>query len=78
MRKTEESLKRLKKGKKSAFSLFGSTNSTEEGRDEERIRAQMSLDAEAFGKDAKSLRVNVDTNQNFRTLKEIVFASDGD
>jgi len=75
MRKTEESLKRLKKGKKSAFSLFGSA---EEGRDEERIRAQMSLDAEAFGKEAKSLHVNVDTNQNFRILKDVVFASDGD
>ena len=78
MRKTEESLRRLKKGKKSAFSLFGSANSTEEGRDEERIRDQMGLDAEAFGNDAKSLHVNVETNQNFRILKEMVFASDGD
>ena len=78
MRKTEEALKRLKKGKKSAFSLFGSTNSTEEGKDEERIRTQMALDVEAFGKDAKSLHVDVDTNQNFRILREMVFASDGD
>ncbi|KAF8161129.1 COG complex component [Crassisporium funariophilum] len=79
MKKTEESLKRLKKGKKSPYSLFGNmTSPSDEGRDEERIRNQMVLDAEAFGRDAQSLQVDVETNQSFLILKEMVYASDGD
>ncbi|KAJ3515241.1 hypothetical protein NLJ89_g1880 [Agrocybe chaxingu] len=77
MKKTEESLKRLKKNKKQPFSLFGtSAGVSDEGKDEERIRSQMILDAEAFGRDAQSLQVEVDTNQHFLFLKEMVYASD--
>ncbi|KAF8973230.1 COG complex component [Flammula alnicola] len=77
MKKTEESLKRLKKGKKSTFSLFGNTaNANDEGKDEERIRSQMILDADAFGKEGESLHVEVDTNPHFLVLKEMVFATD--
>lgn len=79
MKKTEESLKRLKRGKKTAFSLFGnSAPANEDGRDEERIRAQMILDVEAFGKDARSLGVAVDDNDHFKNLKEMVYANDGE
>lgn len=77
MKKTEEGLKRLKKGKKSTFSLFGNApNLNNEAKDEERIRTQMILDVEAFGKDGESLQVEVDTNKHFIALKEIVYASD--
>lgn len=78
MKKTEESLKRLRKTKKPTYSLFGGGGSTTEddGRDEERIRAQMILDVEAFGKDARSLGVAVDDNEHFKQLKDMVYATD--
>ncbi|PPQ67248.1 hypothetical protein CVT25_005832 [Psilocybe cyanescens] len=79
MKKTEEGLKRLKKGKKSTFSLFGNVpNLNDEAKDEERIRNQMILDVEAFGKDGESLQIKVDTNKHFMALKEMVYASDVD
>ena len=77
MKKTEESLRRLKKGKKSAFSLFGSSTSTKEddGRaDEEKIRTQMILDVNAFGKDAESLGVSVNDNSTYHALRDLAHA----
>ncbi|KAI0047760.1 COG complex component [Auriscalpium vulgare] len=80
MRKTEESLRRLKKGKKPAFSLFGSSTATKEDdtRDEERISTQMILDVEAFGKDAESLGVDVAGNAAFQALNDMVHTSISD
>ncbi|KAF4621358.1 hypothetical protein D9613_000717 [Agrocybe pediades] len=79
MRKTEESLRRLKRPKKSPFSLFASSgNTSDEGKDEERIRAQMILDVEAFGKDGELLSVEVSKSQYFLSLKEIVYAVDAE
>jgi len=80
MKKTEESLRRLKKGKKSTFSLFGTSNpgKDEEGRDEERIKVQMILDVEAFGKDARSLGVNVDASDAFVALNDMVHVNSAD
>jgi len=75
MRKTEESLRRLKKGKKSTFSLFGSTQ-TEDSRDEERIQMQMILDVEAFGKEAQFLGIEIEKNEHYAILKNIVLAHD--
>lgn len=77
MRKTEESLRRLRKGKKSAFSLFGGPTAKEDdGRaDEEKIRAQMMLDVAAFGKDADLLGVEVQRSQTFKVLEEMAGAS---
>ncbi|KAK2463244.1 hypothetical protein APHAL10511_004899 [Amanita phalloides] len=74
MKKTEESLKRLKKGKKSTFSVFGSAASgkDDEGRDEERIRAQMIIDVEAFGQDAILLGVQPNYHDSYKSLKELV------
>jgi len=75
MKKAEQSLKRLKKNTRPTFSLFGSaSNANEDVKDEERVRSQMILDAEAFGEDARSLHVDVDNNQHFVILKEIVYA----
>ncbi|KAK7472820.1 hypothetical protein VKT23_000927 [Stygiomarasmius scandens] len=71
----EESLKRLKRGKKNTFSLFGSTNSREdEGRDEQRIRSQLMLDVEAFGKDGQSIGVDLSSCDSFRSLNNLVTA----
>lgn len=78
MRKTEESLRRLKKGKKSTYSLFGNSTKDDDGRDEERIQTQMILDVEAFGKDAESLGVNLANSEAFKSLNDMVHSSIGD
>lgn len=73
MKKTEESLRRLKKGKLSAFSLFGGGSPTagkdQESKDEERVRVQMVLDVAALGKDARFLGVDVDNLASFQELE---------
>ncbi|KAF8578033.1 COG complex component [Ramaria rubella] len=73
MKKTDESLRRLKKGKISAFSIFGggspTTNRDQESKDEERVRVQMVLDVTAFGKDARSLNIDVDNQGSFQELE---------
>jgi hypothetical protein len=71
MKKTEESLRRLKKGRQSAFSLFGNTTAGND-EDEERIRNQMILDVDAFGRDAESLGVSPHASEAFKSLKEMV------
>ncbi|PCH36075.1 COG complex component [Wolfiporia cocos MD-104 SS10] len=79
MKKTEESLRRLKKGKKSTFSLFGSSAKDDDGRaDEEKIRMQMVLDVEAFGKDAVSLGVDVHKSDTYKQLQDMAGASSPD
>ncbi|KAI0633252.1 COG complex component [Trametes polyzona] len=76
MKKTEESLRRLKKGKKSAYSLFGSSARDDDGRaDEEKIRTQMVLDVEAFGREAESLGVKVQDSAAYRSLVEMARSS---
>lgn len=75
MRKTEESLRKLKKAKKATFSLFGGATD-DDSRDEERIRTQMMLDVEAFGKEAQSLGIDIATNEDYESLKNTVLASD--
>lgn len=77
MKKTEESLRRLKKGKKTPFSLFGtSVSKDEEGKDEERIRTQMILDVQAFGKDAESLDVTLNNSEAYKALEDMVHTID--
>ncbi|KDQ57488.1 hypothetical protein JAAARDRAFT_177682 [Jaapia argillacea MUCL 33604] len=77
LRKTEESLRRLQKGKSQGLSFFGGSSKgrDDKGRDEERIRSQMILDVEAFGKDAASLGVSVEGSQSFVSLREMVYAA---
>ncbi len=79
MKKTEESLRRLKRGRKPTFSLFGSSTAgaDDEAKDEERIRTQMILDVEAFGKDTESLGVKPDLSESYRVLSALVQAVDG-
>jgi predicted metalloprotease with PDZ domain len=75
MKKTEESLRRLKKGNISAFYIFGGGSPTvhkeQESRDEERVRVQMVLDVAELGKDARSLGVDVDGHAGFRELEMV-------
>jgi len=76
MKKTEESLQRLKRGKKqtTALSFFGG-GQQDNGRDEERIRQQMILDVEAFAKDGEGLGVDTQVLDSFKMLLDMVQAS---
>jgi len=80
MRKNQESLRRLRMGKRSGFSLFGSSNTTndDDDREEERIRKQLVLDIEAFGKDAESLGVNLEESAAYKTLNYLAHANIND
>ena len=72
MKKTEDSLRKYKKGKIWAPSLFGGGGSRdEEGKDEERIRMQILLDVKAFGEDAKRLGVDLDASEGYKALQDI-------
>lgn len=55
-------MRRVRKGKKSTFSLFGSSNdqSLTAEEEDERFKKQMLVDVEALGKDAEALGVTVD------------------
>ena len=76
MKKTEVSLRRLKKGRTSTFSLFGGGSSNDDGKaDEEKIRAQMILDVTAFGKDAALLGVSIEGSATYHTLKDLAYCS---
>ncbi|ESK97090.1 conserved oligomeric golgi complex subunit 2-like [Moniliophthora roreri MCA 2997] len=75
IKKAEESLSRFKKGQKKTFSLFGSReDENQQSRDEERIRVQITLDVEAFEKDARSLGAKLEESQSFKALSELVIA----
>lgn len=79
MKKTEESLRRLKKGKKTTFGIFQSSSSTkDEDRDEERIGTQMMLDVEALGQDAQALSRGLRDITSYAQLVQMVQADFGD
>lgn len=70
VRESEEKLARLRKGKKTAFSLFGSSASAaDEAKDASRIRAQMELDVRAFREEARALAGDVDASEAMRELE---------
>ena len=80
MRKNDESLRRLKMGRRTGFSLFGnsSANVDEDNRDEERVRTQLLLDVQAFGKDATVLGVDLDKSIAYKTLNYLVHSKHSD
>ena len=72
MNNTEESLRRLKKGKKSGFTLFGSASSKEdEFHDDERIRFQIRTDVEALGKEAESIGICLENRAEYVKLQRL-------
>ncbi|KDQ21263.1 hypothetical protein BOTBODRAFT_197088 [Botryobasidium botryosum FD-172 SS1] len=77
MKKTEDSLRRYKKGKKSGFSLFGvsASSQNEEERDEGRVRAQMMLDVQGLARDAASLGVDVEKSPAYESLRDMAAQS---
>jgi len=86
MKKTEDSIRRYKKGKRSTFTLFGSSGGSgggggqgdQEGRDEARIRAQMTLDIEMLGKEASATDglINVQGSEEYRELVNLAAQND--
>jgi len=86
MKKTEDSLRRYNKSKRSTFMLFGPNNASgaaagdKEGRDEFRIRAQMVLDVETLGKNAKSLgdMIDVDRSEEYNELMALAAYKDAE
>lgn len=73
VRKTEDLLRRHRKGRKSGFSLFGSGGGDEnndDGDEEGRFDAQMRLDIETLGKEAKTFSVEVGELQAWHDLKD--------
>ncbi|KAL5507537.1 hypothetical protein ACEPAH_6993 [Sanghuangporus vaninii] len=79
MRRAEESLRRLKIGKRHGFSFFGGSGPgpDEDNRDDERLRAQLILDVTAFGQDAEALGVNLENCTSFKALEKSVHANTG-
>ncbi|KIM30529.1 hypothetical protein M408DRAFT_22024 [Serendipita vermifera MAFF 305830] len=80
MRKNEEALRRLKKGARTGFSLFGSSGTSTQddaSKDEERVRAQMILDVERLGKEAETFGVDVDSVPAYVSLVSLAAQSDG-
>lgn len=80
MRRAEESLRRLKIGKRHGFSFFGGSSATpdEDNRDDERLRAQLILDVTAFGQDAEALGVNLESCTSYKALERSVHSNTGE
>lgn len=80
MRKNQESLRRLRMGQRSGFSLFttSASNNDEIDRDEERVRTQLQLDVTAVGNDAKSLGVDISKSTAFKALEDMLHRSSVD
>jgi conserved oligomeric Golgi complex subunit 2 len=74
IKQSEEQLRKLKKGKKQTFSLFGGGASQDDAdlRDQERIRLQLILDVEKLGKDAENLGVDLKRHEAYKTLHDVV------
>ena len=71
MKKTDDSLKRLKKGRQ-GFSLFGSRAAEEAPEvEEDRVKVQMQADVEALIFAAKGLGVDVDSSEALKALRAI-------
>ncbi|KDN46181.1 hypothetical protein RSAG8_04408, partial [Rhizoctonia solani AG-8 WAC10335] len=78
IKQTEQSIRRV--NRMPTFSLFGARNAGGEERDDERIRAQMMLDVDSLGNEARALGFGmaevVDNSEGYKELKRV--ASQGE
>ncbi|EUC64334.1 COG (oligomeric) complex component, COG2 protein, partial [Rhizoctonia solani AG-3 Rhs1AP] len=78
IKQTEQSIRRV--NRMPTFSLFGARNTGGEERDDERIRAQMMLDVDSLGNEARALGFGmvevVDNSEGYKELKRV--ASQGE
>ncbi|KAK9722810.1 hypothetical protein K7432_002390 [Basidiobolus ranarum] len=76
LQRTEESLKRLKKGKRTgtalASSLFSSSGATSTLSDEDKIRLQLLLDVKRYQQELTKIGVQLETIQDLDELKKTV------
>ncbi|KAG2185061.1 hypothetical protein INT43_000974 [Umbelopsis isabellina] len=76
LQKTEESLKKFKKGKKGgpmgSSLLVGTTSNERSMSDEDKIRLQVLLDVQGFGQQLKNCGVPADTFVPYRNLRDTV------
>ncbi|CCA68650.1 related to ERG8-phosphomevalonate kinase [Serendipita indica DSM 11827] len=68
--KNEEQLKRLRKGARSGFSLFGGQSTTQDEaiKDDERIREQMIMDVNRLGQEAEAFGVTLSAIPTYSAL----------
>lgn len=71
VKKTEDLLRRHRKGKKSAFSLFGGASTNDDG-EEERFTAQMLVDVKALAEVAEKVGVNAEELTSYREIWEVL------
>ncbi|GAA6061648.1 hypothetical protein JCM10212_002525 [Sporobolomyces blumeae] len=77
-KKTEDSLRWLKKGRQ-GLSFFGraTSSSTDDGStDDDRVKLQMQLDVEALGDDAREVGVDIESSEAFGALRKATVGSD--
>ncbi|CAE6448860.1 unnamed protein product [Rhizoctonia solani] len=78
IKQTEQSIRRV--NRMPTFSLFGARNAGGEERDDERIRAQMMLDVDSLGDEARALGFGmaevIDNSDGYKELKRV--ASQGE
>lgn len=77
-KKTEDSLRWLKKGRQ-GLSFFGraASSTPEDGStDDDRVKMQMQLDVETLGSDAKELGVDVEGSDAFAGLRKATIGND--
>lgn len=77
VRKSDESLRKIRKSRKTPFSLFGGSSAgskaaSEEAKDEDNIKLQILLDVEGLRKDAESMGVKVKESKAWVELKGVV------
>jgi hypothetical protein len=75
MKKDDDALRRLKRGK-AGFSLFGSRSTTTDDAantsDGEKVRQQMQVDVETFASDAKGLGVDIEASSSLKALRKVI------
>ena len=78
MRQTQESLRRLKKGRQ-GFSLWSnrSTNEDVAANEEANVRAQMQIDVQVFFSESNALSANVEDGKGFNALRTSIAADQG-
>jgi hypothetical protein len=75
MKKSEDSLRRLKKGRQ-GFSLFGNRSVQDDQKqatgEEEKVKVQMNIDVEALARDARGVGVDVENLAVFDSLRTAI------
>lgn len=72
VKKTEDLLRRHRKGKKNTFSLFGSAAATSDDNDEQRFTEQMLADIQALGTEARRIGVRAEDLPSYKEALNVI------